>query len=381
MRPRQAAAFAVFFTFIFGLGCSSPTAVEEPPPVREDAGFWVMGYHPYWLQNAWESYDFSVLGKIMFFDVTVKADGSLDARNGWPQAWQPLAKRARQARTAVVPTVTILDTGTFVDLFGNPVATQALRRHLVTLVQETPVEGLHLDFEVFDPVGGYVRRAFTSFVRDLRKDLEAVQPGLYLSVFTLASDHNDAYDEGGLAEHVDYLVVQGYDLHWAGGTVAGPVAPLTGWGQNNWTAIVERYLALGVPRKKIIMSVPYYGYEWPTTTEAVGAATRGGGTITSYAPAAVGPSARDRARTHGLRRDLASGSPYYAYQDSTGWRQGWFEDAVSLQAKYAFIREQQLGGVAIFPLGYGDPELEAILRASFGTGAPPGARRSPGPAL
>jgi spore germination protein YaaH len=67
----------------------------------------------------------------------------------------------------------------------------------------------------------------------------------------------------------------------------------------------------------------------------------------------------------GLLRDPVSGSPYYVYADATGWRQGWFEDAQSLRAKYAFVREQGLGGVAIFPLAYGDEPLWNDLRDAF----------------
>lgn len=361
-------------TLVAGLvGCSAPTEANEPAEPEPVRGFWVAGYHPWWLKDAWQAYDLSTLGKILFFDLSVGADGTLSKRNGWPGAWAPMVARMHEQGLAVVPTVSILDTPTFQNLFSEPAHTQALRRALVGLVAETSVDGVHLDFEVFDGVTPYVRRAFVSFVRDLRADLDAERPGLYLSVFTLALDEHDAYDEGALAEHVDYLVVQGYDFHWSGDSQAGPVAPLSGWGRKNWQSVVDRYLSLQVPRGKIVMSVPYYGYEWPTTSDAPGAATRGPGTFTTYAPLPVGQdagllaSAREQAAAHGLRRDPASQSPYYAYRDSSGWRQGWYEDAVSLRAKYDFVKRQQLGGVAIFPVGYGDAELDAVLRDAFGT--------------
>jgi spore germination protein YaaH len=77
------------------------------------------------------------------------------------------------------------------------------------------------------------------------------------------------------------------------------------------------------------------------------------------------PRAHERADRYGLRRDPESGTPYYAFEDSTGWRQGWFEDAESLGAKYSFVRARGLGGVVIFPLAYGDEELWADLREAF----------------
>jgi spore germination protein YaaH len=119
------------------------------------------------------------------------------------------------------------------------------------------------------------------------------------------------------------------------------------------------------------MSVPYFGYEWPAETDQPGARTTGGGVTLSYAPVdpALVPgtrrSALQESEKYGLRRDSSSGSPYYAYEDSVGWRQGWFEDAESLRDKYEYVREAGLRGVAIFPPAYGSDELEAVLREFF----------------
>lgn len=117
------------------------------------------------------------------------------------------------------------------------------------------------------------------------------------------------------------------------------------------------------------MAVPMYGYRWPATSDAPGAETRGSAVeIPLTAAADVVPElprAFVEAARHGVRRDAESGSPYYAFRDSTGWHQGWFEDAESLRAKYAFVRERGLGGVALFPLAYGEASLWVELRAAF----------------
>ena len=87
------------------------------------------------------------------------------------------------------------------------------------------------------------------------------------------------------------------------------------------------------------------------------------GELAPYAPTLTGfPSARDRAAEFGKLRDPASGSPYYVFEDSTGWNQGWFEDDESLSLKYEFVRMEGLGGVAVFPIGYGDDTLNSVLR-------------------
>ena len=66
-----------------------------------------------------------------------------------------------------------------------------------------------------------------------------------------------------------------------------------------------------------------------------------------------------------MERDGESRSPWYRYQTAEGWRQGWYEDAESLREKYEFARVRGVGGIALFPLAYGDEEIWEGLRAAF----------------
>jgi spore germination protein YaaH len=199
--------------------------------------------------------------------------------------------------------------------------------------------------------------------------MDAYDPALSLSVFTLAFDEDDVYNERALGHVADYLVVQGYDFYSSDSPRAGPVGAVSGWGTLNWEAVVNRFESFGVPARKIVMGVPLYGYEWPVASDEMGAETRGAGrTIPYAAPSDVlpdSPRARVRAEEHGVRRDPESGSPYYSFRDGDGWYQGWFDDAESLRAKYDFVRARGLGGIAIFPLAYGDAGLWEELRRAF----------------
>jgi hypothetical protein len=62
---------------------------------------------------------------------------------------------------------------------------------------------------------------------------------------------------------------------------------------------------------------------------------------------------------------MASGSPWYAFRDRDGWRQGWFDDAVSLAPRLDFVRKGGYRGVAVFVLGYDNGELLGSIRAAF----------------
>jgi spore germination protein YaaH len=349
--------------------CASGGGVLRPLPTLGDR-FFVAGYHPYWAPEAWRGYPFDALDRVYFFEVEAGTDGRLSSPHGWPGEWLAMVQRARDAGVDIVPTISMHGVEGFSALFASPRSVDLLVEECLGLLAATPgLGGLHLDFEVFSPVDEGVRDGYTDFVMKLRRRMTEADAGYILSAFALAFDDDDVYAEESLAASTDYLVVQGYDYHSAGEPNTGPVAPLAGWGRLNWGYVVDRFLELGIPPRKIVMSVPLYGYEWPTDGEEPGSTTRSQGSEILVAPPPdVMPElvrASVVAARVGLLRDSESGSPYYVYQDQGGWRQGWFEDAESLRAKYAFVRERGLGGVAIFPLAYGNDELWADLREAF----------------
>lgn len=335
---------------------------------RRTNAFKVFGYHPWWMRDTWQQYDYSVLDKLIFFDVRVNDQAGFQNLQGWPSQWESMIQSAQRNGTQVVPTVALLDnTPQFVNIFRSNTLTAALLRNTMDLVRRANADGIHLDFEIFSNVPPEARNGFTRYVALLRDELKAFKPQAQLTVFVTAFDHADALDEVALARYADHLIVQGYDMHWLTAPNAGPLGPLTGWNGANWETIVNRFVGMGIPREKLIMAVPYYGYEWPTVSDQPGAATRGAGREMTYAP--VDPAylpliqinAQQRVAAHGLRRDPITNMPYYAFQGADGWYQGWFDDAQSLQQKYNFVKQQRLGGIAIFPLGYDGGQLNSVL--------------------
>ena len=352
-------------------GCTTPrSAVEETrAPGADTDAYLVAGYHPYWLLEAWRTYDLSVFDEIYFFSVAIDSTGEISERNGWPDRWFTMQQDLVRRDVRITPVVTLFSQRTFERLFAERSSSDTLMETLLSLMRDSPsAGGIQLDFEIYHPVAASVRENYTDFVARLRSGMKAIRSDSKLSLYLLAYDESDVLDEAALGRHVDYFVVQGYDLHGRTEDRTGPIAGLQGWRNRNWKYVVQRLLDLGVAHDQIVMSVPYFGYEWPAETEEPGARTTGRGVTIGYAPVdtAIVPGVRrsaiEEAQRHGLRRDSLSGSPYYAFEDSVGWRQGWFEDAQSLRAKYEYVREAGLHGVAIFPPAYGSDELEAVLR-------------------
>jgi len=354
---------------VAGLSSCAPSGPGVITPTIGDR-FFVAGYHPYWVGRGWADYPWDVLDQLFFFEIEVGPEGTVVSSHGWPEDWAGLLSRAEAAGVPLVPTVSMHDAEAFEQLFSSPRATARLVTELEALLGGHPgLGGLHLDFEVFQSVDIAARAGFTAFVARLARTLDRLDPSIALSVFTLAFDDDDVFNERALAELADFLVVQGYDFHHAADERAGPTAALSGRDRLNWESVVDRFLSLDVPPRKIVMAVPLFGYEWPVRSSEPGAETRGEGVVLPLAPlpdvVPELPRARARVAEHQQRRDPENGSPYYVFEDGTGWNQGWFEDAESLRAKYDFVREKGLGGVALFPLAYGDGSHWSDLRAAF----------------
>lgn len=378
LRPAKAlpaALISVIALWIAGCGGTRDVAAPGPaaPAIEAREVPRVMGYHAYWTNDAWEKYPYDVLDAVLFFELEVGTDGRISNRHGWPDRWLPMQRYAHERGAAVVPVVSLMDAEAFRAVFQADSARVALQDEILALFADNPgMDGVQLDFEVFQTMPPGIRTAVTEFVRNLDAAMEESTPGKHLSMFLLAYDEADVFDEAALSQALDFVVIQGYDLHARADEQAGPVAAPEGWGRRNWEFVLDRYLSLGVPREKIVFAVPYFGYEWPTETADLRSRTRGAGASMTLAPvdSSHGGAGRLVARTnaalHGLRRDAESGVPYYTYADSSGAFQGWFEDEESLAAKYRFVLEHGLRGVALFPLAYGDEQTSRPLREVFG---------------
>lgn len=332
--------------------------------VRQPVHYQVWGYYPEWLKDEWQKIDLGLFDQVLFFDVPVSADGRMLQVSDWPKKWQSLIVAAKGTR--LQPTFTLFDGKAFERIFSDSKQRKLLQTGMLALAGQA--DGLQLDFEIFGAVSGASSEGYRLFLKSIKREL-AVN-GKKLSLFVLTEDSAGLYDSAAL-QNADYIVIQGYDAHWKGSPNAGSVAELHGASVDSWDSSLKHYLSLGVPRNKILMSVPYFGYEWPTISDAPGTPTRGAGREISFAPLPAGlvpevvASAMARTGQYGVKRDPATGSPYYVFKDKTGWVQGWFEDETSLSAKFEFVRKERLAGVAVFPLGYDGENFQNLLRRYF----------------
>lgn len=334
---------------------------RENAPTRE-----VFGYLPYWAYTNYPFLNYSLLTTIAYFGVDINEYGNITNLHDWPAGG--LINQAHSQGVRVVLTVVLFNSTQIAALLNDPSRCSNLISNLLTEVQNANADGVTIDFE---GVPGSQRQNLTTFMTELSTAFHNTLPGSFVTIFTPAVDWSSAFDYLNLSLVTDALIMQGYDFHWSTAPTAGPVAPLTGgstWGTYcvSWT--VNDYLLKTMQNVgKLILSVPFYGFEWETVSSNLGASTQGTGTTLFYS------TAYTNALQYGRLWDQESQTPYYMYNTAGQWNQGWYDDSLSLALKFNLVNLENLKGIAIWALSYDGQrqELQAAISNAFGSTAPP----------
>lgn len=309
---------------------------------------------------AFPNIDMEVLRKTLphltylsIFSHEVNPDGTLRPLND-----APLIQAARASNVAPLMVITNLEAG---GGFSSDVARAILRntavqdRLLDNVVQNLRNKnyfGLDIDFEYIYPED---REYYNNF---LRKTVSRLRP-LGYTVTTALAPKTAANQKGLLYEAHDYPVHGALATHvilmtYEWGYTYGPpmaVAPI------NEVRKVLDYAVTAIPRQKILMGIPNYGYVW-TLPYQEGTAAR---TLSN-------PGAVDLARREGavIRYDQEAQAPFFNfYDDNRRQNVVWFEDARSINAKLRLADEFNIGGVSYWTIGRYFPQAWLVQDALF----------------
>ena len=309
-----------------------PSVQAAPPFVR-----W--GYYVTYDRTSWTTLQahLGTLDIVSPYFFQLRADGTIEELSD-----HTADGFLRQSGITVIPMIkNVPRWNDFTPLIADPVQRSAVIARIVRLVEERGYSGMHIDFEA---VNASDAPHLTAFMRELAAQLRPRGKLVTQAVVARTSDTpttwGGAYDYPALAEVNDYIVVMAYDFHYAGGS-PGPVAPYT------WVQRVVSYLTTRVPREKLILGIPLYGYDWNVT---------------------AGPPARsvryDQVRELLRRPGATSGydetekEAWIRYTDDQGQQhEVWHADARSVAARVDLALDRGLAGVALWRLGHEDPAV------------------------
>ena len=323
----------------------------------------VFGYHPSWRGTAWQNYSYDILSHLAWFSLEMTSTGAISDSNGWPI--HSLVDLAHTHGVKVIVTVTLFVNDDIGTLVGNPTYRQNAIDNLISKVNEGNADGVNIDFEF---VPSYARSNFNTFIHDLTQAFHDQIPGSEVSIAMPSVDWNSAYDYNYLSDNADGLMIMAYGYYWSGSDHAGPQSPLYG-GLSTWhiQRTIDDYTSkTGGDASQLILGLPWYGRDWPVASTEMNAEAVGTGDAILYS------SAEPEAQSYGKNYNSQVEGAWYNYT-SGGFHQVWYDDSLSLSAKYNYAINNGLKGIGIWALSYdgGRSEIWGGLSDAFGASSSP----------
>lgn len=219
---------------------------------------------------------------------------------------------------------------------------QNLVTQLIAQAIQYNLDGINVDIEALPGEAG---DGFIEFIREL--SIMCRRNNIILSVdnyVPMAYNQNYNRKEQGIV--ADYVIIMGYDEHFAGSEQAGSVASI-GYVRNGIEKTLEE-----VPAKKVINAVPFYTRLWETNAS---------GELSS---SALGmDNAQKTVANNNATPEWSeeAGQYYAAYENGDSLYQVWLEEERSIEEKAKLIKEYNLAGIASWRLGYEKDEIWDVI--------------------
>jgi spore germination protein YaaH len=231
-----------------------------------------------------------------------------------------------------------------IDLFGI-LSSTTKRKQLVANITQAALgvgmDGINVDFE---RVGADTGPHYIQFLRELSVSCRV--NGLVLSVDNYVPfQFNDYYRLDIQGKILDYVIIMGYDEHWSGSGDPGSVASLE---------YVKNGIAKAIsyaPKEKVVNALPFYSILWKIN----------GAEVTDEYLTIANTAAFLKKISAEPQWEEESCQYYLEWEGDGGTYQIWLEEERSISAKLGVMSAHEIGGVAVWRLGYGTEAIWALL--------------------
>ena len=222
-------------------------------------------------------------------------------------------------------------------LLASRAARQKVQNYLIGQAKEIGFDGINIDFEGIAQEAGC---DYVQFIREL--SILCRKNGIILSVdVPVPMDFSKYYNREELGNVCDYVIMMGYDEHYAGSDIVGSVASM------DFEETGIQNMLTEVSKDKLISAIPFYTRLWYTETLADGTAN-----VTSEAYSMDNIEALLTEKGVTATYDESTGQQYAEWTDSDGkFCQVWLEDENSIAARAALVSKYELSGIAEWVLG------------------------------
>lgn len=238
-------------------------------------------------------------------------------------------------------------------IFTDPMASRRLIHNVIRVMKQKGYRALNVDFE---HIREKDRQLYNSFLAAL---LPQVKKEGYLVSTALAPKNSDkqagpwhgAHDYAFHGKIADFVILMTYEWGWTGGPPMA-VSPIP------QVRKVVNYAVSKIPREKIIMGAPLYGYDWTLPYK------KGGPPAKRVSPKEA--ETFSQMKSLNVQYNNRDQAPYFFYTDQRGKKHVvWYENAQSAQAKFNLIKEYRLRGISYWVLGEDFPRNWSLIHDNF----------------
>lgn len=266
------------------LVAASAALLFVPVSAFASTSFEVSGWLPYW-RGATSTNDvlphLTDMTEINPFVFTVKSDGTLlDNAPLSTSTWATLITTAKQDKVRVIPTIMMSDPDAIHALIDTKTHRDAFAKKIVQTVNANGYDGIDIDFE-----GKHAsdKDNFSKFLQNLYQrmgnkwqmcTIEARTPIVdeYPNGNAPADAGQYANDLTKINQYCDRVRIMTYDQQGIDQTLANQAASSSQLyapvADPAWVEKVVNLMAKSISRKKILIGVPTYGYEYSVTAYA-----------------------------------------------------------------------------------------------------------------
>lgn len=238
------------------------------------------------------------------------------------------------------------ETGTSIstlNMLSSTTSRQTLVQNVTDAAVSLGLDGINVDFEQLSSDCG---PHYVEFLREL--SIQCRNKGLVLSIDNYVPfNFNDYYRLDIQGQVADYVIIMGYDEHWHGSKDPGSVASISYVSDGLDRTLQE------VPANKVVNALPFYTILWKT---------EGTDVTDEYITMSNEADFMSRAGVTAVW-DEETCQNYAEWTSGNATYQIWLEDAESIAVKLNMMTTKNIGGVAVWRLGYGTQAAWELINA------------------
>lgn len=340
----------------------------------------VLGFLPYWNLKYANELNIKSLTHLAYFGVELNEFGEIkkfsqpgELEPGWNKfnsdSLNLIFRQLRLTHKKPVLVIKAFNKENIRSLLNTPTYRHQAISSIIQLLQEKQTNSVNIDFETSSISDSQTINNFTLFIKELKQqNINAIPLEISIDIFANAAQQTFIWDLSALEPHTDHFIVMAYDFYRPSSTQAGPVSPLRGkCPSTNFleppseTCLEEDItssiadIAQIIPPHKIILGIPFYGYQWQTASDNFLANTYSQtGSTATYRYIQELFNSEDISSFSASWSTLSQ-TPYLNFYQEENLYQLHYDNPYSLSLKIDLVNQAGLGGIAIWALGYEVP--------------------------